>query len=57
MSVSKILNVKTGDLTNQQIADFALQEDRARRAALKRGDVDTAADHNREMIALAEQLK
>lgn len=44
-------------MTNQQIADMALAEDQARRAAERRGDSATAAAHDREAERLAALLR
>lgn len=57
MAVAKMLAIKTANLTNQQIVDFALAEDRAKRAALKRGDVDAANTHANETAELLRNLK
>lgn len=57
MSIAKMLKAKTATLTNQQIADFALQEDRAKRAALERGDRAKAEHHECEAVELLRQLK
>jgi len=43
-------------LTNQQIADFMLIEDRARRRALADCDLGRAAEHDREIERLASAL-
>lgn len=43
-------------MTSQAIADAALVADRARRAALARGDAATAAAHDREARALLARL-
>lgn len=43
-------------MTGQQIADAALAADRARRAALARGDSAMAAAHDREAAELCERL-
>jgi len=39
-------------LTNQQLADLVLVEDRARRAAQKRRDFRAVRDHNRALERL-----
>ncbi len=44
-------------LTNQQLADFALEEDRAARRARRRGDMAAAALHDRECTSIARLLK
>lgn len=46
----------TPGLTNQTIADFMLQADRDRRAALRNGDAERAAELDAEMTALASAL-
>ena len=43
-------------MTAQEIADMALSEDRAHRAALARGDTATALAHEAEMISLCALL-
>lgn len=48
---------ETAKLTNQQLADFALQEDRAARAARRRGDMSEAAAHDLECAAIAGLLQ
>lgn len=43
-------------LTNQTIADFMLQADQDRRAAMRRGGFDRAAELSREVSLLAAAL-
>lgn len=43
-------------MTGQQIADAALAADRARRAAMARGDSAMAAAHAREVRELCERM-
>ena len=43
-------------LTDQQIADLMLSEDRARRRALMAGDVEAAAAHDAELVRLERLL-
>lgn len=54
--VADIARVNRIRLTSQQIADFMLSEDQARRRALMRGDVDAAARHDAELDRLAALL-
>lgn len=42
--------------TSQEVADMALSEDRAARAARARGDTATAESHDRERDALCALL-
>jgi hypothetical protein len=44
-------------LTNQQLADLALQADQDRRRALKDGDKDSARMHNAEVRRLARSMR
>lgn len=44
-------------LTNQQLADFALEEDRAARAAARKGDTAQVIVHERERDAIARLLQ
>lgn len=44
-------------VTNQSLADLALQADQERRAAAKRGDRKRAAEHDKESRALASLLR
>lgn len=55
MPISTVRESKS--LTNQQLADFALQEDRAARAARKRGDYAGAIEHDRERDAITKLLQ
>lgn len=54
--VADIARLNRVKLTEQQIADFMLSEDQARRRALMRGDVDAAARHDAELDRLAALL-
>lgn len=56
MPVSDILRNRTGRLTNQQIANFMLEEDRAARAAAKRGDYIAEQRHKSEVERQAKAL-
>lgn len=53
MSIARIAQ---GKLTNQQIANFMLDADRDRRAAMRRGDYAKAAELQREVEKLSEIL-
>lgn len=57
MPIANILRLGTGALTNQQIADLALEADRLSRAAIRRGDVDDAHAARTERDQLCEQLR
>ena len=57
MPVADIIRLGLAPMTNQQIADMALAEDQARRAAERRGDSATAAAHDREAERLAALLR
>lgn len=48
---------ETASLTNQQIADFALQAHQAARAASARGDAEAMKAYQAEADALAKLLK
>jgi hypothetical protein len=56
MGVADLLRLGLSSLTSQQIADVALEEDRARREAERRGDTATAALHDEEVKRLADLL-
>lgn len=56
MPIADIIRLGAVRLTTQQIADMALVEDQARRAATNRGDASAAADHDREIVKLATIL-
>lgn len=56
MPVSTVLASGTAKLTNQQIADFMLAEDRMARSARSRGDYAKARYHDAEVRRLAEAL-
>jgi hypothetical protein len=57
MPVSDIIRLGIGErLTSQQIADMALEEDRAARRARDRGDTATATEHSRERDSLCTLL-
>lgn len=43
-------------MTSQQIADEALREDQARRAAVRAGDQSRALAHDHQIAALVEGL-
>jgi hypothetical protein len=43
-------------LSPQQLADFMLQEDQARRRAIAAGNMARAIEHNRELRRLADLL-
>lgn len=57
MPISQLLYLRTARLTNQQVADFALEEDRAARAARRRGDSEAAAAHEYEVAQLSRLLQ
>lgn len=50
--LAEIIHLTRTKMTNQQLADMALQEDRAARAARRAGHYDAAAEHQ----ACADQL-
>lgn len=56
MPVSDLLRSGTAHLTTQQIADMMLSEDRARRAAHRRGDYHQARLHELEVARLGREL-
>lgn len=57
MPVADIMRLgQSGRFTSQQIADMALAEDRAARAARARGDAATADSHERERDSLCALL-
>ena len=57
MPVADMIRLGTvARLTSQQIADMALSEDRAARAARARGDTATADSHERERDSLCALL-
>lgn len=55
--IGKIARRGRTRLTNQQLADLALQADQQRRAALKSGDKSTAKIHNAEVRRLVRLVK
>lgn len=57
MPVANILTLVPGKMTGQQIADFALEEDRARRRAEARGDHKSALQHDAEIDLLAKLFR
>ncbi len=52
--VSDLVALRLARLTPQQAADMALAEDRAARAAWRRGDPATAVQHERERDSLCD---
>lgn len=56
MPVSTVLARGIVKLTNQQIADMMLSEDRLARSARARGDYAKARHHDAEVRRLAEAL-
>lgn len=56
MPVSDMVRLGTGNLTPQQLADMALAEDRAARAARARGNQWQAAQHRAESDALCDLM-
>lgn len=56
MSIATIVRRKRTKLTNQHLADMALQAWQNRRDALKRGDTESAEAFKREALDLADQL-
>lgn len=54
--VADIARVNRIRLTPQQIADFMLSEDQARRRALMRGDDEAVARHDAELERLEKLL-
>lgn len=56
MPVADMIRLGLARLSSQQIADMALEEDRARRAALARGDMAKALEHDREADSLCALL-
>lgn len=57
MPVSDMIRLGTVErLTNQQIADMALEADREARRYVREGDLIAAAHARRESIALCELL-
>lgn len=56
MPIADLLTAGTARLTSQQIADLMLVEDRARRAAVQRGDLAAARTHQIERDRLAAAL-
>lgn len=52
MPLADIIALNRTRMTNQQLADLAWYEDRARRAAEARGDAEAACGHEREAVAL-----
>lgn len=56
MPIADLLTAGTARLTSQQIADLMLVEDRARRAAVQRGDLAAARTHQIERDRLGAVL-
>lgn len=54
--VADIARLNKLRFTAQQIADMMLSEDRARRNALRSGDMSRAADHDAEIRKLEQLL-
>lgn len=54
--VADIARLNRVKLTEQQIADFMLSEDQARRRARERGDEEAVARHDAELERLAALL-
>lgn len=52
MTVSYLIELGVAQLTNQQLADLALQADRDRRRAEHLGNLDTAHEYAQERDAL-----
>lgn len=57
MPVSDLVRLGTANLTNQMLADMALEADRDARRLVKQGDLLAAANARRESMALCELLK
>lgn len=57
MTLTQMLTGSQARPDNQTLADFALIEDRARRAALARGNPEQANAHDRELCKLMEMMK
>lgn len=55
--ISNIAALNKLRFTKQQIADLMLVEDRARRAALRSGDVTRAAEHDAEITRLEQLMR
>lgn len=55
MPVSSLIGAES--LTPQTLATFALQADQERRAAIKRGDLDSAVNWEREADRLCDIIK
>lgn len=56
MSIADVIALTKAPLTNQQLADMALEEDQAARRARAAGRHDDAQAHDREADALARLL-
>lgn len=57
MPVSDLLRLGHGQaMTSQQVADMALHEDRAARAARAKGDIEAALFHEQEADALCRLI-
>lgn len=54
--LADILESRQATLSVDDIVSFALIEDRARRAALKRGDVEAAKAHDTETARLCAMI-
>ena len=54
--VARLVRSLALPMTSQSLADLALQADRDRRAALKRGDTKRALELEAEISALAELM-
>ena len=57
MPVSDMVRLGTANLTNQMLADMALEADRDARRLVREGRLPEAANARRESIALCELLK
>ncbi len=58
MAVSDIIRLGIAQpLTNQQVADMALEADREARRLVRAGDLTAAAAARRESIALCELMR
>jgi len=57
MPVADILRLGLANMSPQQIADMALEEDRAAREAARRGDTDAARLHDMESAKLCALLE
>lgn len=55
--IAEIIRLTHTRMTNQQLADMALQEDQAARAARARGHYDAAREHQACADQLAELIQ